>query len=139
MGTHHRTDTPTVPLDGVLRRNILLLAAANLSAAAGIGLFDPGVSPSLALLAFYAPLPLWAAAFAAAAACQIANHPLVGHSIAAPLWACLSFGAVWGVLSGASNAPAASVLLAGLELFTAGLHANGMVFRRREREARRDR
>lgn len=139
MGSHHRTDTPAVPMAGVLRRNILLLAAANLSAAAGIGLFNPGTSPSLTLLAFYAPLPLWAAAFTLAAAFQVANRPLIGHSIAVPLWALLSFGAVWGVLSGASAAPAASVLLAGLELFTAGLHANGMVFRRREREARRDR
>lgn len=138
MGTHHRPDTPPdVPLAWVLRRNMLILATANLAAAAGIGLFPPGTSPSLALLAFYAPLPLWAVAFTAAAAFQIFNRPLIGHSIAAPLWALLAFGALVGLASGASSAPAASVLLAGLELCAAGLHANGMVFRRQERQAAR--
>lgn len=143
MGTHRRPDTPTpsdepaVPLAGTLRRNILLLATANLCAAAGIGLFAPGTSPSLALLAFYAPLPLWAIAFTIAAAFQLAHHPLIGHSIAAPLWTLLAFGAVVGLATGTSSAPAASVLLAGLELLAAGLHANGMAFRRQERQAAR--
>lgn len=143
MGTHRRPDPPTPPAGpvvsatGVLRRNVLLLAAANLCAAAGIGLFAPGTSPSLALLAFYAPPPVWAVAFATAAAFQIAHRPLIGHSIGAPLWALLAFGAVVGLTTGASSAPAASVLLAGLELLAAGLHANGMAFRRQERQAAR--
>jgi hypothetical protein len=121
----------------MLRRNVFMLAATNGMAAFGLAAFAPGTSPSLAMLDFFAPLPLWASAFAAAAVLQLCGQPLIGHSIAFPLWALLAFGAVWGLTSGSSAAPAASVILAGLELCAAGLHLNGMEWRRREREAKR--
>ncbi len=143
VGSHRRVTpdpTATIPpgVAAALRRNSLAMAVANMVTAAGMVFADPGVSASLAFLGFLAPLPLWGCGFAAAAVFQVANRPLVGHSIAAPLWALLAVGAVYGLVAGRSTAPAASIILAGLTLYAAGHHLNAMAFRRREAQVRRD-
>lgn len=137
MGAHSPTPSPPLSATGVLRRNGLLLAMVNTITAAGITFADPGASPSLAFLAFLAPLPVWGLGFAVAAGFQFADRPLIGHSIAGPLWMLLAFGAVLGLLAGRSTAPAASIVLTGLELYAAGHHLNAMHYRRQEREAAR--
>ena len=143
VGQHRRTGPSVVMLSHVgraLRRNSWMMATANSVTAAALLFGEPGSSPTLAFIAVPAPLPLWGAAFAAAAAFQLAGKALVGHSIAAFLWAFLAIGAVVGLVAGTSTAPAASVILAGLTIYAAGHHVNAMDFRRREREAaRRDR
>lgn len=125
-------------LGAALRRNVLLMGMVNTVTAGAMTLAEPGVSASLAFLAFLAPLPLWGCGFATAAAFQFANRALVGHSIAAPLWTLLAVGAVYGLVAGRSAAPAASTILAGLTLYAAGHHLNAMAFRRREAQGRRE-
>lgn len=138
MGAHRPpVRSNPAPVAAVLRRNVRLVGTLNAVMAVALGFFAPGTSSSLAFIAVLAPLPVWAAGFAVAAAFQLAGRALIGYSVAAPLWALLAIGAVVGLLLGRSTAPAASVALAGLEVYAAAHHVNAMSFRRQEREAAR--
>ncbi len=84
-----------------------------------------------------APLPLWGVWFLAAAALQVARQPLWGHTIAVPLWLMWGLGAVLGLASGSTTSPSASIALTGMIVALAGMHCAGLVYRRDERQARK--
>ncbi len=128
---------PGPSLSGVLRRNALTMAVANISAAAGLLIGQPGSSPSLAFLALVAPLWAWAIPFAVAALLQVANRPLAGHTLAVLPWLMLAFGAVAALINGSSPAPSASIIFSGVILYCALHHVNAAVFRRQEGLTRR--
>ncbi len=128
---------PPSPVERGLRRNVIALAVANTGAATAMIVDRPGTSASLLFLQTVAPLPLWGVWFLAAAALQVARQPLWGHTIAVPLWLMWGLGAVLGLASGSTTSPSASIALTGMIVALAGMHCAGLVYRRDERQARK--
>lgn len=124
-------------LTKVLRRNVLALALANSTVSAAFLFVDPGTAPSLVLLQAIAPLPAWGVAYGIVAALLAARRPLPAHTIAVVLWTTWAVGGIIGLAGGSTRSPAVTVALTGMILTLAGLHANGLRFRRREAQARR--
>lgn len=115
-----------------MRRNAYSLAVANISVGVAFIAADPGVSASLHFLQYIAPLPVWGAGHLGTAVLLVARRPVAGHTLAVPLWLMWAVGAVFGLVTGTSRSPAASIALAGLITAVAGLHCSGWSFRRSE-------
>lgn len=127
---------PAPPSDPLLRAtNRLALILAGGNGAVGIALLgaDPGTSPALLFLrAVGLPLPVWGAGFLLVTVLVVVRQHAFAHLLAVVLWTVLASGAVLGVISGSSTAPAASLILTALTVMAAGMHVNGLLYRRRQ-------
>jgi len=118
-------------VESTARRLLLVLAVTNALVGAALATTPPGTSPALQFLAGLLPLWAWGAAFLASAALLLVRVPALGHALAAFLWLLMASGAVTGLVTGASTAPAASLILALLITGMAAYHVLALLFRRR--------
>lgn len=132
-----KLEADALDVASVLRRTVLTLAATNAVTAFAFLFGQSGAAPSIVLLQAIAPLPAWGVAYGAAAVLLFARQLVLGHTLAFLLWMTWAAGAVFGLIGGSTRSPAVTAALTGLILTVAGLHANGMTFRRREAQARR--
>lgn len=113
------------------RRLLLLLAVLNALVGGVLASTPPGTSPALQFLASLLPLWVWGAGFLASSALLLIRFAAGGHALAAFLWLLMASGAVVGLVTGASTAPAASLILALLIATMAVCHVLALLFRRR--------
>lgn len=123
----------------VFQRIVWLNATGNVSSGLSMIFGDPGASGTFALMATVAPLTVWGSLLVVAGVLQFAGGRLVvwGHGIGGGVWLGTAGAAVLGLVVGVSTSGAGSLLLAGLLLTVAGLHLNGILFRRQEAIAAR--
>jgi hypothetical protein len=131
-----RRDLTTLRSDPrpVLRRIVLLNATGNVTSGFSLIFADPGVSGTLNLISELTPLPLLGAALTAAGVLQLCGNGAVvwGHGIGAACWLFIAGSALTTVLTGTQTSGAGALLLAGLLMTVAGMHLNGILFRRQE-------
>lgn len=121
------------PLVRASNRLAIILAVGN--AAVGVALLtaDPGTSPALLFLRGVGlPLAAWGSAYLLVPVLIAFRQHAFAHLVAVVLWTVLAAGAVLGVIAGTSTAPAASLILTALTCMAAGMHVNGLLYRRRE-------
>lgn len=123
----------------VFRRIVQLHAVGNLASGLSLIFAEPGISGTLALIAQLIPLAVLGAALTAAGVLQLLGGSAVvwGHGVGAFAWLFISGSALTTVLTGTQTSGAGALLLAGLLLTVAGLHLNGILFRRQEAIAAR--
>jgi hypothetical protein len=141
MPGSHRKEPPLVAdgydVTAVLRVVRLVLAAVNACIAMAFVAAPSGTAPSITLLQAVVGLPVWAVVFGAVAVLLAIGVHIPGHLLGAPLWLFWALGAVLGLVGGTSRSPAVTVALTALILAMAALHVHGLVWRRREAQARR--
>lgn len=116
-----------------------------INAVAAVALFAnaPGTSPSVQFLqATTVPLPVFGAAWLAVTLvllAGVAGYPVqeYAHAAAFLLWSLTGAGTVRGLFTQATQAPSASLILAGLITGMAGWHVVALLFRRRVARLRR--
>lgn len=123
----------------VFQRIVWLNAFGNITSGLSLIFGEPGVSGTLALIAQLMPLAVLGAVLATAGVLQAVGGGAVvwGHSIAAFAWLFIAGSALITVLTGTQTSSAGALLLAGLLLTVAGMHLNGILFRRQEAIAAR--
>lgn len=146
---HRRTPEPrkpaAVPAElhvdprPVFRRIVLLHGAGNVTSGLSLVFGEPGLSGTFTLMSQAAPLAVWGAALITAGVLQLAGGGRIvwGHGIGAAVWLFTAGAAFVAVLIGISASGAGSLLLSGLLFTVAGLHLNGILFRRQEAIAAR--
>jgi hypothetical protein len=140
LGSHRagRRAGREIVVDGhVVRRVQLVVACANAAVAAAFIVAPAGSAPSIVLMQAVAPLWAWGVGYALVAVLLTVDRLLAAHLLAVPLWLFWGASAVLGLATGATLSPAVTIALTGLILLMAGLHANGLIWRRREARARR--
>lgn len=92
---------------------------------------DRGSSPALAVLAAVLPLPAWGlGGFVLVAAALALRFNVPAHFLGIVLWTVLAAALIYGAVTGASSAPAASLLFALLACSGVALHVVGLLYRR---------
>lgn len=115
-----------------LDRITWILAAGNGLVGVALIIGSPGTSPALLFLRLWGiPLVVWGAAYLAVTALFVIDQRLVAHGVALFLWLMLAAGALYGLLTGATSSPAATMILAVLIGAVAATHVVGFLFRRK--------
>lgn len=121
------------PLVRATGRLALMLAGGNVAVGVALLTADPGTSPALLFLrAIGLPLAVWGSAYLLVGVLIAFRQHAFAHLLAVILWTVLAAGAVLGVASGSTTAPAASLILTALTVMAAAMHVNGLLYRRRE-------
>jgi hypothetical protein len=131
----HRAPRPSPPArdpgPAALRRTLWILVAVNAGTAGILSVADRGSSPALAVLAAITPLPVWGiAGFGVVTVGLVVGLNSVAHFAAIILWTVLAAALLFGAITGASSAPAASLLFALLACSCVALHVVGLRYRR---------
>lgn len=123
----------------VFQRIVWLTAFGNTTSGSALMFAEPGISGTLALITQLMPPPVLGAALATAGLLQLAGGKAVvwGHGLAAFAWLFIAGSALTTVLTGTQTSGAGALLLAGLLITVAGMHLNGILFRRQEAIAAR--
>lgn len=118
----------------MFRRIVWLNGVGNFSSGMAMLFGSAGSSGTFTLMQTWLPLTVWGFALAAAGVLQLSGGARVvwGHGIGAFVWLFMAGAALAGLLLGISTSGAGSLLLAGLLTTVAGLHLNGILFRRQE-------
>ncbi len=131
---HRRTVPMHVDPRPAFRRIVWLHGTGNLTSGLALMFGDPGVSGTLALITQFIPLAMLGAVLFTAGTLQVVGDAAVvwGHGIGAAAWLFISGSALITVMTGTQTSGAGALLLAGLLVTVAGLHLNGILFRRQE-------